>query len=44
MSEFAVPKRQKDPDPAAEAYLSRVEAELNAQHQELCDQARATLY
>src|SRR5882724_7669367 len=43
MSEFAVPKRQKDPDPEAEAYLSRVETELNAQHQELRDQARATL-
>jgi hypothetical protein len=43
MSEFAVPKRQEDPDPAAEAYLSRVEAELNTQHQELRDQARALL-
>ena len=43
MSELAVPKRQKDPDPATEAYLSRVEAELNAQHQELRDQARALL-
>jgi hypothetical protein len=29
MAEFAVPKRQEDPDPAAEAYLSRVEAELS---------------
>jgi len=35
MSELTVPKRQKDPDPAAEAYLSRVEAELNTQLQEL---------
>jgi hypothetical protein len=43
MSELAVPKRQKDPDPAAEAYLSRVETELNTQHQDLRDQARALL-
>jgi hypothetical protein len=43
MSKIAVPPRQKDPDAAAEAYLTRREAELNAQHQELRDQARATL-
>ena len=43
MSELPVPRRQKDPDPAAEAYLSRVEAELNTQHQELREQAQALL-
>ena len=45
MSELAVPsvQRNPDPDPETEAYASRREAELNAQHQELRDQARATL-
>jgi hypothetical protein len=33
----------RDPDPAAEAHETRVTAELNAQHQELRDQAQALL-
>ena len=32
-----------EPDPAAEAHEKRVTAELNAQHQELRDQAQALL-
>lgn len=40
MSEPAV---RHDPDPAAEAHERRVAAELNAQHQELRDQAQALL-
>jgi len=43
MAELTAPQRQKDPDPETEAYLIKRDAELNAQHQELRDQARATL-